>query len=268
MSPGFIFDFNLGTCTYSEKDVPAISTFKKYKTDNLCPYTIPSMDEIIKEIDYATRCVDKNKFVSNLFECGAIAISNAVDFTNKDEREERYKQIVSAYNLETQQKMSEIFGKIYALLSSCVYDNGTFTDHLGELFMKCKLGNGNKGQFFTPYHVSRFMAAVTLEEKDVISIAQNDGIITINDPCCGAGGLTIAALDVLQNTYNVNYARHCFIDCSDIDLRCVHMAYLQLSLAGVPAIIRHQNSLTQETWSVWKTPAFILQYMRFMKYDR
>ena len=36
------------------------------------------------------------------------------------------------------------------------------------------------------------------------------------------------------------------------------MAYLQLSLFGIPAIIVHGNSLTVEQWSVWKTPAYIL----------
>lgn len=112
------------------------------------------------------------------------------------------------------------------------------------------------------------MAEVTLAEKDAIALTENDGIISICDPCCGGGGMAIAALDVLKNTYNINYARHCFIDCSDIDLRCVHMTYLQLALAGVPAIVRHRNSLTLETWSVWKTPAFFLQYPRFMKYDK
>ena len=51
------------------------------------------------------------------------------------------------------------------------------------------------------------------------------------------------------------------------DTRCVHMTYLQLSLAGVPAIVKHQNSLTRELWSVWKTPAFIFQYPRFYQYE-
>lgn len=78
--------------------------------------------------------------------------------------------------------------------------------------------------------------------------------------------MSLGALNVLKS-YGINYTRNCFIECSDIDLRCVHMAYLQLSLAGVPAIIKHQNTLTLETWSVWKTPAFIFQYLRFHKYE-
>lgn len=56
------------------------------------------------------------------------------------------------------------------------------------------------------------------------------------------------------------------MDCADIDLRCVHMTYLQLALAGVPAIVRHQDSLSREIWSVWKTPALVFQYPRFKEY--
>ena len=266
----FTFDFDFGTCSYSEADLrtPFQHIKRPGQLQNLCPYPIPSLDEIIKDIDNESRNVDKSKFVSDLFECGALAIANTVDLIQKDKREERYKQVMSEYPLSARQALADIFAKLFALLSSCVYDNGRFGDHLGELFMRCDFGNDNKGQFFTPYHISKFMAEITLGEKNPVALTENDGIISICDPCCGGGGMAIAALDVLKNTYNINYARHCFIDCSDIDLRCVHMTYLQLALAGVPAIVRHRNSLTLETWSVWKTPAFFLQYPRFMKYDK
>ena len=77
----FTFDFDFGTCSYSEADLQA--PFKAVKRPeqqkNLCPYPIPSLDEIIKDIDNESRNVDKSKFVSDLFECGALAIANTVD---------------------------------------------------------------------------------------------------------------------------------------------------------------------------------------------
>ena len=91
--------------------------------------------------------------------------------------------------------------------------------------------------------------------------------MTINDPACGAGGMLVAALETLDRDYHFNYAYNCFMLGEDIDIRCVHMAYLQLSLAGVPAIVKHTNSLTRETWDVWKTPAFLMQYMRFRQFE-
>ena len=233
---------------------------------NLCPYKIPTVDEIIKRIKSATYRVDTSQLIADVFECGAISIANTVAIPQDQEREERYKQIMEKYEPAERQLLCEIFGMIYALLSSVVYDNGVFKDYLGDLFMRCNQGNNSTGQFFTPYHISQFMAKATIGDE-VITKAENDGILTVCDPCCGAGGLMLAALDVLKNDYNINYARNCFIECSDIDIRCVHMTYLQLSLAGVPAIIKHQNSLSRELWSVWKTPAFVFQYSRFHQYE-
>ena len=54
-----------------------------------------------------------------------------------------------------------------------------------------------------------------------------------------------------------------FLNCEDEPF----FYYLQLSLAGVPAIIKHQNALSRELWSVWKTPAFVFQYHRFHQYE-
>lgn len=230
---------------------------------NLCPYKIPTVDEIIKLIGRSAYSVNSSKLISDVFECGALAISNLVDFTKYDEREERYKQIMNTYKPQERELIAEIFGKIFALLSSVVYDDGEFNDYLGELFMRCNQGEKRAGQFFTPYHVSKFMAEITVTDSEI----KNGEIITVNDCCCGGGGMLVAAVDVLKNRYGVNYARDCFIDAGDIDERCVHMTYLQLSLAGVPAIIKHQDALSRKLWSVWKTPAYLFQYLRFRKFE-
>lgn len=89
-----------------------------FEQNNLCPYPIPKTDEIVKDIERAAYQVDTFKFVSDLFECGAIAISNQVDHFNRDEREERYMQIIKTYQPDQQKSLAEIFAKIYALLSS------------------------------------------------------------------------------------------------------------------------------------------------------
>lgn len=231
--------------------------------DNLCPYPIPTVDEIIKILDRSAYKVNRSQLISDVFECGALAISNMVDFTKYEEREQRYKEIMNGYCPEERNLIVQIFSKVFALSSSVVYDNGKFDDYLGELFMRCNQGNKYAGQFFTPYHISALMAKMAITDADI----KQGEIITVCDPCCGGGGLAIAALDVLKNDYNVNYAMDCFIECADIDIRCVHMTYLQLALAGVPAIIKHQNTLTQELYSVWKTPAYIFQYPRFCRFQ-
>lgn len=242
---------------------PAAEKKEQVKDRTLCPYPIPTVDEIIKLIDRSSYTVGKSKLISDVFACGALSISNLTDLTQYDEREEQYKQIMNSYKPKERELIAELFSKIFSLLTSVTYDNGRFDDYLGELFMRCNQGNKKAGQFFTPYHVSLLMAKMLITDADV---TQTD-IIFINDPCSGGGGMLMAALDVLKNDYKVNYAYHCFIQANDIDIRCVHMTYLQLALAGVPAIVCHQDTLTKERWSVWKTPAFIFQYPRFCKFD-
>lgn len=238
-----------------------------YETENDCPYLIPKLEEIAKLINSMTGRISPEKFLSDMFECGAIAISNKFDLTQYDKREERYKQIITGYDKPEQMAMADIFGKLYALLASSVYDNGVFNDWLGELFMRYSLGNSKAGQFFTPFHISQMCAKMTVDEATVKAKADNDEILTLYEPCCGSGGMVLALINVLYKDYNVNYARNCFVVCEDIDARCAHMCYLQLSLAGVPAIIKQQNALSRELWQVWRTPAYLLQFMRFRQFE-
>mgnify|MGYP001623083073 CR=1 FL=1 len=251
MLPPFVFDFTLGRSNVTYTNVPPVHTPLVTEPKHLCPYPIPKIEEILKDIERAARSTDKHKFVSDLMECGAIAISNLVDLPQREKREKRYLQIMKSYAKENQKSLADIFAKIFALLSSVVYDDGRFDDYLGKLFMNSDLGNEHTGQFFTPYHISRFMAEVTLTEELITEKADRDEIITISDPCCGGGGMLVAALEVLK-CHGVNYARNCYLDAADIDLRCVHMTHLQLSLtlaalAGAETSTRLHNQSNPST---------------------
>lgn len=260
-----IFDIVLDN-KKSEQVVQIPQTEKPPNTnahENACPYPIPTVTEIIKQIERESYRINKSKLISDTFACGAIALSNKFDLPNYEKREQEYLQIIKSYEPREQKLIAELFGKIGALLSSVVYDNGVFNDYLGELFMQCNQGNKNCGQFFTPYHISKCMAKMSVADD----CAKQNKIMSILDPCCGSGGLILAGLDVLKNDYGFNYAHDCFVLCSDIDIRCVYMTYLQLSFAGVPAIITHQDTLRQELWSVWRTPAYCMQYLRFRQFE-
>lgn len=63
-------------------------------------------------------------------------------------------------------------------------------DFLGEMFSGLNLHNEWRGQFFTPYHIGAFMAAINIESaKEELKKKEH---ITVNDCCCGAGCLLIA----------------------------------------------------------------------------
>lgn len=233
---------------------------------NKTPYTnIPKVDDIIKLISKATYKVGIHELLSDVFECSAIAISNKFDFRNYDSREEKYKTIMNKYDLETKKLICEIFAKIYMLLSNQI--SVGFNDYLGELYMRSETSSSKAGQFFTPYCVSKMCAETSIDQKTIDECIEKDKILTMHEPTVGAGGMVLALADVLYNKYHFNISRNLFIECGDIDIRCVHMTYLQLALAGIPAVIYHRDGLTLETWDRWETPAYIMQYPRFVKYS-
>lgn len=222
---------------------------------------IPTINDIIKLLDTGSYKVGRHELLSDVFQCGAIAIANKFDRRQAKKREETYLSIIKKYDKNTQQLITEIFAEISVLLLSQI-DMG-FDDYLGELYMLSETSNSKAGQFFTPYHVSKACAELSINKSIVNEYIEKDKILTINEPACGAGGMIIAAIDILYNRYRLNYSRNVFVECSDVDQRCVHMTYLQLSLIGVPAIVYQRDTLTMKTWQKWETPALIIQWLRF-----
>ena len=131
--PPFTFDFTLKipNMKYVPKQEQTIARTLN-DTGNNCPYPIPTVQEIMKMIDNSSYRVNKSKLISDVFECGAIAISNKVDFTKYDEREKRYQDIIKTYQPSEQKLITDIFTKIFCLCSSVVYDDGVFAETIVE----------------------------------------------------------------------------------------------------------------------------------------
>jgi hypothetical protein len=132
---------------------------------------------------------------------------------------------------------------------------GNLTDVLGETYMMLDIGNDRAGQFFTPYCVSRLMAGISIGDR--CEAIEQEGFMRMQEPACGAGGMVIATADALLSI-GQNYQQTMHATCIDIDARCAHMTYLQLSMMHIPAIVVHGNALTMEVWGMWYTPAHIL----------
>lgn len=224
---------------------------------------IPTIQKILKLLEKGTYKVGRHQFLSDVFECGAIAISNKFDFRNYEKREERYLQVINSYDKDMRMLIAQVFGEIFALLSQQINPAVGFNDYLGELYMRSETSNKHTGQFFTPYNVSKCCAQVSINSSIVNDAIEQDKILTLHEPTCGAGGMVLAAADVLYNEHHFNISRNLLVECGDIDARCVHMSYLQLGLAGIPAVIFHRDALSLETWDRWETPAYIMQYTRF-----
>ena len=180
----------------------------------------------------------------------AIAISNAVDKSAYAEREADYLAMVARYSREELDELSRGLACIVMGLEAGP------DDFLGALYMSLELGDAWNGQFFTPYQVSYLMAAMTVGDGTQQEIDRK-GYVSVSDPAIGGGAMVIAAAHVLQDK-QINYQQAMHATGVDVDIVAVHMAYIQLSLLHIPAVIQHGNSLSMEVWSSWKTPAHIL----------
>ena len=192
---------------------------------------------------------------SDFLECSAIAISNCLDQSGEihDKREQRYLQIIKGYREQEQHGLCCLLGYVEEAL-----EENPEQDFLGDMYMALNLNSHWHGQFFTPYHVSHFMAKVTISKED--ETLREHGWIGLNDPACGAGSLLIAARNVCL-AEGIGY-RQVLFTAQDVDRVVALMCYIQLSLLGCAGYVVVGDSLLHPVASMGSTllPAFSPQH--------
>lgn len=188
----------------------------------------------------------------------AIAISNSVDAKRRDEREARYMQIIKRYDTEEIAAFVQMFAEVVMAL-----EENPDQDFMGELFMTLGLGSKWHGQFFTPYNICEFMAAITIEDK--AEQIKERGYIGVNDCACGAGATLIGAANAMRKR-GINYQNSVVFVGQDVDAMAGLMCYIQLSLLGCAGYVYIDNTLTNPTTGhllfgennskTWYTPMF------------
>ena len=188
----------------------------------------------------------------------ACAISNSLDKEHFDEREKLYLNRINKYD----EKERMIFPELAAITVMSLEQNQE-QDFLGELYMNMGLKNKSTSQFFTPYHICQLMADMTI--TDVLKEVRENGYVSINDPCCGAGATLIAGINAAKKQLekeNLNYQNYVFIVAQDIDFTVASMCYIQISLLGVAGYVKVGNSLTEpisakdDSKNYWFTPMY------------
>lgn len=190
-----------------------------------------------------------NDVFRDFCELAAISLRNVIDTKDADVREARYHEIAGKYSDDERTRFVETLAHLTLALEE------EMQDALGELYMSLDLGNAGTGQFFTPYSVSLLSARMTI--ADVSALISDRGFATMAEPTCGSGGMVIATAQVFRDA-GVNYQKHLHVTAHDIDITAVHMAYIQLSLLGVPAVVVHGDTLSLETRDTWPTAFHVL----------
>lgn len=185
----------------------------------------------------------------------AISISNSV--APDKAREDQYLAIVKNYSAEELDMFAQMFADLVNTMEKQAEDAPA--DILGPIFHELELHNKYKGQFFTPQHICDFMGAVSAPADKELAKAEIEklGHFEVSEPCVGSGALIFGFARAMKNV-GLNYCSDMCVTAVDIDIKCVYMAYIQLSLYGIPAVVVHGDSLFLKEWSHWYTPIYVL----------
>ncbi|DAB13809.1 TPA: hypothetical protein CPU00_10845 [Candidatus Gastranaerophilales bacterium HUM_18] len=207
--------------------------------------------DYLKEFITKLQNLDHSRRTDNVFRDFLALSTYAImqPFYRSPEIEQKYLDIINKYNKE----QANEFSQMLALLVNAL--EFQFQDFLGQVYMQLNLGNVKTGQFFTPYSVSKLMAEITFidNQKDI----ENKDIVTLSEPCCGSGGIIIAYAETMKN-HNINYQQKLFVEAIDIDELCFQMAYLQLSLYGIPARLMLGDTLAYKFSQIIYTPMYFI----------
>jgi len=176
-------------------------------------------------------------------EIAALTIHQSPYHLGKVKRDDAFDRIEQAYLTAIQPYSPDAlagFVKLYGL-ASLAFAAYPATDLLGRLYMTLGMGNKRAGQYFTPPQVARAMAAMVLH--DARGHIEQKGFITLADPTCGAGGMLI---EVANELHDLGYDPKQVMMAQAVDHSrdCFNMAYLQLSLLNIPAVVSHGDSLS------------------------
>ncbi|MCL2053761.1 MAG: hypothetical protein FWG90_04875 [Oscillospiraceae bacterium] len=98
---------------------------------------------------------------------------------------------------------------------------------------------------------------MTGDKDDLYGIIKEKSFVSMCESTCGSG-VMVTSMCKAMSEVRLNYQTQLCVTAVDVDLKCVHMTYSQLSLYGVPAVVIHGNSLTCEQRSRWYTPVYLL----------
>ncbi|WP_439126117.1 MAG: N-6 DNA methylase (plasmid) [Pseudomonas rhizophila] len=206
--------------------------------------SLATMSSIISSVSY----YPARSVFTDFVEMAAIAIRNSFDQSARDAREARYLTLIAKYKPQDQPKFGEL---LQHLVQALDLQAG---DLLGELYMILGVSNADMGQFFTPPSISTLLSKLAMDGDHIQAQVKRRGFVTISEPASGSGAMVIGFANSMLEL-GINYQQHLHATLVDLDIRAVHMAFIQLSLLHIPAVVVHGNTLTLAEYSHWHTPS-------------
>ena len=162
----------------------------------------------------------------------------------KEDIEAWYQRFVEKYGKEGMLQVAHLFAIVVEALEL------RRTDFLGQVYERLNATVKNFGQFLTPIGVSELLSRISLGDK-----IKSTEITRMYDPACGAGVLLLEGAK--QFIAMGGGQNNLLLYADDLDDTACCIAYIQFSLLGYAAIVRHMDSLTQK---VYEGPWYTIGY--------
>jgi len=145
------------------------------------------------------------------------------------------------------------FSKALALLITEM-ESHPFEDVLGIYYseISSKASQQDRGEFYTPPHICELMARMTFDPRKIIEEGKP---VTINEPCCGSGGMVLALAKLFSPIALEGEESHIDLlrfTCQDINPIGVDMCFIKTSLWGIPAVMIWGDTLAVTVNKAWR----------------
>lgn len=207
-----------------------------------------SIKEMVKKIEEISVAHPKYEVFSDWVKMSALSISNSADMVHGElwkKREKEYMGLSEKYSRKQMKGFAELTGILFLALEN------DMEDVLGRVYMELEISSRHTGQFFTPFHISHMLAAVSVGD------ISGEEPLVLHEPSCGGGGMILAVAKVLKER-GLDFRRCMRVTAQDIDLKAVYMCYMQLSIIGIKATVLYGNALSTEKTArehIFQTPA-------------
>ena len=194
---------------------------------------------------------ERSNLAFDFFAMLAIRISNACDPVHLEARKNKLIRIMAKYTHEELIAFEEYISLLIDILQRNL-SAWDLEDTLGRMYEK--YGKLSSSQELTPKGIANLMSKIVICPETQVA---NKGYVTVTDPTCGSGGTFLATAQRMMELGH-NPVTQMVVLANDVNPRAVHMAYIQASFYGIPAVITQADILTLDEVARWYTPAYIL----------
>lgn len=208
--------------------------------------------EIYKMAGMTKGRISQTQVFSDFLAYSALCLSIRTDPVHMERRQMAFAELKGRYSDDE----CRIFHQTLQLLCSEVARNveaGCYRDLLSVPYSMTGMCSKALKQNFSPPDIAQLMAAIAIPADAPLP---ENGYFTLSDDTCGSGTLLLGGAEQLARS-GYNPCEQLVVQAADLDIRCVHMAYLQLSLYGIPAVVIHGDCITLQEYDRWYTPVYL-----------